>query len=209
MKHKSSTIDLPSKLEDYDGDKFILSTIKFKTLRSKQIKPRIILDSIGTIDRGKMVLKFMDYTLPKYAVAIESGLYEFCLLKLSTEPNYDPSFLEPIYKEKALDLISNIDPNHPRVQNVTLISNIEQELIDPYFLAFMRPEQLHPIRWAAEQEKRRRLEESDQEVKVSDLYTCYKCNSKKCVTSQLQTRSSDEPMTIFVTCLVCYKTFTK
>ena len=37
----------------------------------------------------------------------------------------------------------------------------------------------------------------------TDNFTCRKCKSKKCSYYQLQTRSSDEPMTTFVTCLNC------
>lgn len=38
---------------------------------------------------------------------------------------------------------------------------------------------------------------------VSDLFTCEKCNSRRCTYIQLQTRSADEPMTTFITCLEC------
>lgn len=37
----------------------------------------------------------------------------------------------------------------------------------------------------------------------TDIFKCSKCKQNKCVYSQLQTRSCDEPMTTFVTCTVC------
>ena len=37
----------------------------------------------------------------------------------------------------------------------------------------------------------------------TDNFTCYRCKSKKCSYYELQTRSADEPMTTFVTCLDC------
>ena len=37
----------------------------------------------------------------------------------------------------------------------------------------------------------------------TDNYTCRKCKSKECSYYQLQTRSADEPMTTFVTCIKC------
>lgn len=37
----------------------------------------------------------------------------------------------------------------------------------------------------------------------TDIFECGKCKQKKCTYSQLQTRSSDEPMTTFVYCTVC------
>ena len=39
----------------------------------------------------------------------------------------------------------------------------------------------------------------------TDKFTCRKCHSKKCTYYQLQTRSADEPMTTFVSCLDCGK----
>ena len=36
------------------------------------------------------------------------------------------------------------------------------------------------------------------------FFTCGKCKSKKTTYTQAQTRSADEPMTTFVTCLNCY-----
>ena len=37
----------------------------------------------------------------------------------------------------------------------------------------------------------------------TDNFTCSKCKSKECSYYQLQTRSADEPMTTFVTCISC------
>ena len=39
--------------------------------------------------------------------------------------------------------------------------------------------------------------------KFGNDFTCFKCKSNKCTFYQLQTRSADEPMTTFVTCLNC------
>lgn len=37
----------------------------------------------------------------------------------------------------------------------------------------------------------------------TDLFTCGKCKKKNCTYTQVQTRSSDEPMTTFVVCNEC------
>ncbi len=37
---------------------------------------------------------------------------------------------------------------------------------------------------------------------MTDEYKCGKCKQRKCKYSQAQTRSADEPMTTFVTCLI-------
>ena len=38
---------------------------------------------------------------------------------------------------------------------------------------------------------------------VTDMFRCGKCKQRKCTYYQMQTRSADEPMTTFVTCIVC------
>ncbi len=38
---------------------------------------------------------------------------------------------------------------------------------------------------------------------ATDAFQCYKCKSRKCLYTQVQTRSADEPMTTRVKCLHC------
>ena len=45
------------------------------------------------------------------------------------------------------------------------------------------------------------------QANVTGMFTCGKCGSSKTTYYQLQTRKSGEPMTTFVSCLVCGKRF--
>jgi transcription elongation factor S-II len=38
---------------------------------------------------------------------------------------------------------------------------------------------------------------------MTDTFTCRKCKSKKCSYMQIQTRSADESMTLYVQCILC------
>ena len=38
---------------------------------------------------------------------------------------------------------------------------------------------------------------------ATDEFYCFRCKKRKCSYYQMQTRSADEPMTTFVTCLLC------
>jgi DNA-directed RNA polymerase subunit M/transcription elongation factor TFIIS len=201
--------EVPDELSEYDRQKILTYMMKFKTMRSKCIKPEIIHRSLGELNRGEAIIVLSDLVPANIAQLIEGGLFEFTLLKLSEDLNSTMEFLEIIYQDKLHDLITNLNPSYERVENKTLLPGVIDGKIDPYYLAFMRPEQLHPQRWLSEMTKRKTIEEYGSNMKVTDLYTCYKCKQKKCITTQLQTRSADEPMTIFVTCLVCYNTFTK
>ena len=43
---------------------------------------------------------------------------------------------------------------------------------------------------------------ADLQTPTTDMFTCKKCNGRKCSYYQMQTRTADEPMTIFISCLV-------
>ena len=67
-------------------------------------------------------------------------------------------------------------------------------------------QQMQPERW---KEMLRAKEERDKTryaptmTANTDNFTCGRCRSKNCSYYQLQTRSADEPMTTFVTCVDC------
>lgn len=49
--------------------------------------------------------------------------------------------------------------------------------------------------------------EQEKEKEVKGIFSCPRCKSYNVDTEQKQTRSADEPMTIFCTCNVCHKRF--
>ena len=38
---------------------------------------------------------------------------------------------------------------------------------------------------------------------ATDVFTCRKCKGNQCTYYQMQTRSADEPMTVYVSCCIC------
>ena len=67
---------------------------------------------------------------------------------------------------------------------------------------------LAPDKWKTIIDKQEKTNEMLFEVRqevATDDFTCPKCHQKKCTFYQLQTRSADEPMTTFVTCVNCGK----
>ena len=70
----------------------------------------------------------------------------------------------------------------------------------------MTHQELQPDKWSKliEQKIKRDKNKFENHVEAStDTFTCRKCKSNKCSYYALQTRSADEPMTIYVTCLSC------
>jgi len=121
------------------------------------------------------------------------------------------------YKEKARSLMFNLK------RNEQLRYNLVEGDVDPSDLMNMTPEQLATAEKKAEREKlekdiqdSRRLDwEQANEDKINDmcgikgdllnasLFTCGRCKSIKTTSTQKQTRSADEPMTVFVLCMNC------
>ena len=75
-------------------------------------------------------------------------------------------------------------------------------------LAFMTHQEMNAEHWKEFIDKKRKRDankHSNDMQASTDMFTCKKCRSKNAY-YELQTRSADEPATIFVTCLDCGKT---
>lgn len=196
-------------IENFNAKNEYMKMFEFKTSASIIIKKSIIHFAINNIDRNASLFLLATLVGFNNASNIEQGIIEYTLIRVSNMCPDIPEFAINIYDNKVSDIYNNLDVKNVRINNKTLYSAVINHDIDPYYLAFMRPEQLHPSAWAKELERRNVIEETNNTHHVSTLYKCYKCGDKKCTTMQLQTRSADEPMTIFVTCLTCHNTFTK
>ena len=81
--------------------------------------------------------------------------------------------------------------------------------MDGYY-NFGAKKKLYNILWTTLIEEKKIKDENKFTPKIeasTDNFICGKCKSKKCTYYQLQTRSADEPMTTFVTCLDCGNRF--
>jgi len=92
----------------------------------------------------------------------------------------------------------------------SVLANLSKELIsilpEPHKIAFLEHHQMNPSRWEELIQKKAKREEYMCEQKIAANSTdmkCYKCKSDKCSYYQLQTRSADEAMTTYVSCMNC------
>jgi len=108
-----------------------------------------------------------------------------------------------IYKHKFLSLQKSLR------DNPELIDKIVQKKLKTKDIINMRPEQLQPDGLYAEEmelkiHKDMRKEYLKREIKnQAGFFVCGRCKSNKTTYYQMQTRSADEPMTVFVSCLNC------
>lgn len=110
-----------------------------------------------------------------------------------------------IYTNIARSIYSNLVSN-TYINNKNLYLRLKKKEFMPHELAFMKREELFPEKWHLIIEKEKlKLKEAYEvkQVSMSDLIKCGKCKNNKVSYQELQTRSGDESMTIFFTCIVC------
>jgi len=107
------------------------------------------------------------------------------------------------YNAKVRDLRFNLtDSKH--LSNSLYLGELLPESMATMSSADLANPDLKKTR-AAERKYNADAKRSDYNVDAAstDMFQCEKCRQFKCTYFQMQTRGADEPMTIFVTCLVC------
>lgn len=110
-----------------------------------------------------------------------------------------------VYLNKCVSLYDNINPLS-YIGNKNLLKKLKKKSISVDKIADYSPQELYPEHWNELLDKKNNTEEylySKKFVSISYEYKCGKCKERKCTYYQLQTRSADEPMTTFITCLNC------
>lgn len=105
------------------------------------------------------------------------------------------------YSELARKVLSNITytPNAPDVKKKIL-----ENIWPPETIASKTHQELYPEFYAEIKSKiMEKYININPEQEHDGIFTCGKCKSKKTTYRQAQTRSADEPMTTYVTCLKC------
>lgn len=141
----------------------------------------------------------------KITKKIETSLYNFAT-EYVEKNNIDPTLIESIYNDKKEDLLKNINPES-ELNNKKFLSRILDKKIDHNSIAFLDPSDIDPEYWESTINKLQLREDKSKNIATTDMFTCGKCKEKKCTVHQMQTRSADEPMTVFVTCMECGHTF--
>lgn len=136
------------------------------------------------------------------AISIEAGVFEFAIVYTIIK-NLDSHFICSVYNDQMCDTVYNLEstvnPIVPRIEDGTLI---------PQQIPFMSADKLFPEVWEKIVDKRNLIEFKKNNMAATDMYRCKNCGESKTSVIQIQTRSADEPMTNFATCLVCKNRFT-
>ena len=117
---------------------------------------------------------------------------------------WDNKYFVQIYTDKFRSIYNNINPINDK--NKEILKNIKDKKISTKNIAFMSHQELKPYLWKELIDAKINRDKSigkDEDMLATDEFTCFKCKKNKCTYYQLQTRSADEPMTTFVSCLIC------
>lgn len=115
----------------------------------------------------------------------------------------------PKYLTKAKYLFELINPKAKQFNKV-LVTKLKKNKITPHDLIHLQPWELCKEHWEQileEQNKTDKIVMEKTAACTSTQFTCAKCKGNETSTYQCQTRSADEPMTIFVTCIKCNNTW--
>jgi hypothetical protein len=127
-----------------------------------------------------------------------------CAMKEAAKRAITPHWRNPIFAE-FYKIFARTNYVH-----LTNIPYVRQTILSGKFLLSDLPYLSHytvnPEGWHDLQEKQRIREEkelSGNAHMATERFKCRKCGLRRCTYYQLQTRSADEPMTTFITCLNC------
>jgi len=138
------------------------------------------------------------------AINLEKGVFNYSL-KEATSRKLIKKWENPQFVQVYLDRLRTIYINLKNDDILTMLKS--KELLAQSF-ATMTHQEMNPDHWhdLLEQKMKRDANKFTTNIQAStDMFTCKKCKSKRCTYYELQTRSADEPATIFVTCLDCGK----
>ena len=189
--------------EDVDDENESDNLFKEKGFKSKDIDDNLNNIRINNIELFNTLLD--NELLSK---KIENSIYNYTK-QISKDRNILPLWhnkeFKSIYTNKSISLYSNID-NESYINNTMLKNKINQNKFDINKIAFMSNQQIFPSHWKKfldERNKREKLMYEDVPEAMTDQFKCSRCKQRKCTYYELQTRSADEGMTTFITCLTC------
>ena len=139
---------------------------------------------------------------------IEISIYSYTIkkaTKLRIAPYFENDVFRRIYIFKTRSLSDNLDETS-YLHNKNFKTNILSGDLDVNNIAFIQRCDVHRDNWKTIIEKKKAEDEYQSirnKVNETDEYKCSRCKKNKTTYYQMQTRSADEPMTTFVTCIHC------
>ena len=149
--------------------------------------------------RGKLNLILEN---EKNSSNLEKGIFNYALKEATNRKvvkKWDNQYFVQIYLDRLRSIYINL-------KNTEILEQIKNGTIQAHIVAFMSHQEMRPDKWKEliEEKAKRDANKFEQNIEAStDTFTCRKCKGNKCTYYQMQTRSADEPMTTFCSCILC------
>jgi len=161
------------------------------------------------INREKIISKFYEVIKDKnISKKLEESIFNYTteIIKRKGE-NIDKvdRMFSRVYLFKLLSIYNNINPKST-INNNYLLNYIKEHRDSLEKIPYLVPHEQYPEHWSNLREKQKATDEFlylKKPESITDEYKCSKCKRRECTYYELQTRSSDEPMTTFVRCTHC------
>ena len=142
-------------------------------------------------------------------IKIEESVTDFTIktaFNRKIQQSWENALFRKIYVNKCRSLYTNLDSSS-YIKNENLITRVTNRIdFDIENIASMSYQELFPEIWKKmmdDKYKREKLLYEEKQEAMTDQFKCARCKSRKCTYYELQTRSADEAMTIFITCINC------
>jgi len=194
---------------DIEEDEPIVNHPAVHVIRPIQVKTKDVF--VACAIRDKVTENFTEL-LGEQASEFEEQLLKHVqdlAIKDGIEVDWSNRVFWNLYRNKAIYLYENLKGLNSYVQNKQeWLSKLKDHSISYKDFIDMNAIDMCPQRWKAAIEKIIEMEKKlyAKNTAASIFMWCSSCKKKaKCDYYQMQTRSADEPMTTFVTCLECDK----
>jgi transcription elongation factor S-II len=134
---------------------------------------------------------------------VEKGIFNYAIRESKIRKvirKWDNEYFVIIYSDKLRTTIMNLDER--------CLNRLKNKECKPHEIVFMNHQELKPEKWKKlidDKIARDKSKYEDTASGATDEFKCGRCKQRKCSFYQMQTRSADEPMTTYVTCLNCGK----
>jgi len=139
---------------------------------------------------------------------IEKSIYNH-IIKISKEKNiqrsWDNKMFYKLYVSKIMSIYINLDKDS-YIENIKFLERLNSKEIDIKKIGDLSVQEIFPDNWKELMNIKSKRDKIRYELKpeaMTSLFKCRKCKSRETSYYEVQTRSADEPMTQFITCLNC------
>ena len=144
----------------------------------------------------------------KKSKTIEKSIFNECIRQATNRnivKKWDNKYFVLLYMNRIRSIWFNLSDDS-YVKNDSLLEKIKNGEIKCRIVGKMTHQEMEPSRWASLIEKKMIRDKNKYNTNksgASEEFKCRKCGKRETNYYQVQTRSADEPMTTFVTCLNC------